>query len=92
MTPRLTLKRISRVTDHEAARAADLGIELSYTLWIRNQAFLDTAIRMGSEIQLATPLDLMRQGTYFEREVSYLTSKGFVPDNSGRTMIQGGKK
>jgi len=38
--------------------------------------FLDQAIAQGSEIRLATPMDLARPGKFFERDLQYLVKRG----------------
>ena len=58
--------------------------------WMRNQLFLDDAIARGSEIQLATPLSEVRAGSFLEREIGYLSGKGYVPNSAGTLMIPGG--
>lgn len=58
--------------------------------WIRNQRFLDGAIVRGSEIQLVTRLGEVRAGSFLEREVGYLSGKGYVPNSVGTLMIPGG--
>jgi RHS repeat-associated protein len=58
--------------------------------WMRNQRFLDNAILRGSEIQLATPLSEVRAGSFLEREIGYLSGKGYVPNSAGTLMIPGG--
>jgi hypothetical protein len=40
--------------------------------WVANQKFLDRAILRGIDIVLATPLDKVKPGSYFEREINYL--------------------
>lgn len=58
--------------------------------WVRNQRFLDDAISRGSEIQLATPLSQVRAGSFLEREIGYLSGRGYVPNSDGTLMIPGG--
>jgi hypothetical protein len=57
---------------------------------MRNQRFLDDAIARGSEIQLATPLSEVRAGSFLEREIGYLSGKGYVPNSADTLMIPGG--
>lgn len=45
--------------------------------WIANQKFLDRMIARGDKIRLATPLNKVRPGTYYERELNYLFGKGY---------------
>lgn len=47
--------------------------------WVRNQRF-----------QLATPLSQVRAGSFLEREIGYLSGRGYVPNVSGTLMIPGG--
>jgi RHS repeat-associated protein len=56
--------------------------------WVRNKRFLDEAISRGSEIQLATPLSAVRAGSFLEREISYLSLRGYVPNSEGNLMIR----
>jgi hypothetical protein len=45
--------------------------------WAANQRFLDRAVRRGSEIILATPLDRVRPGSWFQTELRYLMDLGY---------------
>lgn len=58
--------------------------------WVRNQRFLDRAIRQRSEIRLATPVDLARPGSFFERELQYLFKHGYAPSTDGSMLVRGG--
>lgn len=54
--------------------------------WTANQKFLDDAIARDDEIVLSTTD--VRRGTWFERELRYLASKGYTPTRSvGRTVL-----
>jgi hypothetical protein len=54
--------------------------------WTANQKFLDDAIARDDEIVLSTTD--VRRGTWFERELRYLASKGYTPIRSGgRTVL-----
>jgi hypothetical protein len=44
--------------------------------WGMNQKFLDDAIARGDTFRVATPLDKVRPGSFLEKEINYLTSKG----------------
>jgi hypothetical protein len=55
--------------------------------WQANQAFLDTAIANGDNIVLATRLNQMRAGSFFEREINYLMSRGYTVSSDGGTML-----
>lgn len=57
--------------------------------WAANQKFLDRAIARGDEFVLATPLDKVRAGSYFERELQYLFSKGYQLADDGARLIPG---
>lgn len=56
--------------------------------WTANQKFLDRAINRGDEIILSTPLDKVRPGSYFARELEYMGSKGYVPSADGSRLIR----
>ena len=56
--------------------------------WTANQKFLDRMISRGDEIILATPLDKVRPGSYFARELEYLSSKGYVPSADGTHLVE----
>ncbi len=58
--------------------------------WTANQKFLDRMISRGDNVILATPLDKVRPGSFFDRELQYLQSKGFKPSADGTRMIPGG--
>jgi hypothetical protein len=57
-------------------------------VWIRNERFLDEAVARGREIRLASdPYDPANAGSFFEREIAYLRSKGYRP--VGNRMVRG---
>ncbi len=56
--------------------------------WGANQKLLDRMISRGDEIILATPLDKVRPGSYFARELEYMASKGYVPSADGTRLIR----
>jgi hypothetical protein len=56
--------------------------------WAANQRFLDRMIRRGDDIHVATPLDSVRPGTYFEKELQYLGTRGFTPSPDGTRLIK----
>jgi RHS repeat-associated protein len=58
--------------------------------WAANQRFLDRAIARGSEVQLATPAAAAREGSFYERELQYLQSRGYTVGSGGTTMIPPG--
>ncbi|MEW6747577.1 MAG: RHS repeat-associated core domain-containing protein [Planctomycetota bacterium] len=55
--------------------------------WTANQKFLDRMIRRGDEIILATPVDRVRPGSYFSRELDYLFNKGYTVSADGTRLI-----
>lgn len=42
----------------------------------------------GDEILLATPLDQVRPGSFFAKELEYLSSKGYIPSDDGTRLIK----
>ncbi|RYC66959.1 RHS repeat-associated core domain-containing protein [Spirosoma sordidisoli] len=56
--------------------------------WLANQKFLDRMIRRGDDVRLATPLDQVRPGTYYHRELEYLFRNGYRIGSDGRTLIK----
>ena len=54
--------------------------------WSKNQGFIDEAIARGDQFKLATPLDKARPGSFYEKEIQYLTSKGYQLSADGTTM------
>ena len=57
--------------------------------WEANRQFLDDAIANGDEIILATPLHLLEAGSYFEKELEYLASKGYQPSADQSMLVKG---
>ncbi|MDO9620866.1 MAG: pre-toxin TG domain-containing protein, partial [Moraxellaceae bacterium] len=57
--------------------------------WGANQKFLDRMITRGDDIILSTPLDKVRPGSYFARELEYLGGKGYRPSADGSRLIRG---
>ena len=58
--------------------------------WTANHKFLDRTISRGDDILLSTPLDKVRSRSYFERELQYLSGKGYRPSADGSRLIPGG--
>lgn len=58
--------------------------------WTANQKFLDRTISRGDGIILSTPLDQVRLGNYFARELEYLSGRGYRPSADGARLIPGG--
>jgi len=60
--------------------------------WGANQKFLDRMISRGDDVILATPLDKVRPGSYFARELEYMSGRGYGPSADGtRLILQGGR-
>ena len=55
--------------------------------WTANAKFLDRAIAKKSEFVLATSLDKVRKGSYLEKEIKYLTEKGYKLSEDGTKLI-----
>jgi hypothetical protein len=56
--------------------------------WEQNRRFLDRAIEWGDEIILATSLGDLRKGSYFEKELQYLASRGYRPAADMRRLVR----
>jgi hypothetical protein len=57
--------------------------------WEANRQFLDEAVANGDEIVLATRLHLLKPGSYFEKELEYLASKGYQPSADQSRLVKG---
>lgn len=55
--------------------------------WGANQKFLDRMISRGDDVILATPLDKVRPGSYFARELEYMSGRGYGPSTDGTRLI-----
>jgi RHS repeat-associated protein len=58
--------------------------------WAANQKFLDRMIRRGDVVILATPLDKVKPGSYFQRELDYLFGHGYKLSPDGTRLIPPG--
>ena len=58
--------------------------------WAANTKFLDRMIARGDDVILATRADLAKPGSYFERELEYLLTKGFKISEDGLRLIAPG--
>ncbi len=56
--------------------------------WEANKKFLDRAIGRGDEILLATPLNEVRQGSYYARELEYFYSQGYQVSEDGTRLVR----
>jgi hypothetical protein len=57
--------------------------------WEANRQFLDEAIASDDEIVLATRLHLLKPGSYFEKELEYVGSKGYQPSADLSGVVKG---
>lgn len=57
--------------------------------WTANQKFLDRGILGGDTFLLATPISGMRAGSWYEREINYLLSRGYTFNGSGDSLVPG---
>jgi RHS repeat-associated protein len=55
--------------------------------WAANQTFLDRLIARGDAVVLSTPAAEARAGSWFARELEYLTSKGYKLSPDGTRML-----
>jgi hypothetical protein len=58
------------------------------TKWGANQKFLDRMILRGDNIRLATPLNQVRPGSFFQKELKYLFDKGYKVGSDGLWLIK----
>jgi hypothetical protein len=56
--------------------------------WTANRTFLDRGIARGDTFLLATPVDEMRAGSYYEEEVNYLLNNGYTFNDEGNAMVR----
>ena len=56
--------------------------------WTANQKFLDRMILRGDNIRLATPLDLVRPGSFYQMELNYLFGQGYRVSSNGLWLIR----
>jgi RHS repeat-associated protein len=58
--------------------------------WTANTKFLERTINRGDDILLATPLNKVTPGSYFERELEYLSKSGYRLSTDGTRLVPGG--
>jgi len=58
--------------------------------WGANQKFLDRAIARGSNVQLATPANAAREGSFYERELQYMQTNGYTVGPDGISLLAPG--
>jgi RHS repeat-associated protein len=57
-------------------------------IWEANKKFLDRTYKKGHDVLLATPFDKARTGSYFEKELDYMTkNKGYTLSEDGKKLI-----
>ncbi|MDH6354189.1 hypothetical protein M2132_000516 [Dysgonomonas sp. PH5-45] len=56
--------------------------------WSANQKFLDRMILRGDNIRLATPLNQVKPGSFYQMELKYLFSKGYKVSPNGLWLIK----
>jgi len=56
--------------------------------WAANMKFLDRMIKRGDIIRLATPINKVKPGSYYEKELKYLMSKGYWPSPNGSSLVK----
>ncbi len=55
--------------------------------WAANRKFLDRTVARGGAFHLATPIDRVRPGSYYEKELQYLTSRGYRLNEAGTALV-----
>ena len=56
--------------------------------WTANSKFLDRMIRRGDDIILATPMNKIKPGSYYAKEIEYLLSKGYKLSSDGMKLLK----
>ncbi len=56
--------------------------------WGANQKFLDRMIARGDDIVLATPVNKVKPGSYYEKELRYLMEKGYRLSEDGTRLVR----
>lgn len=51
--------------------------------WAANQKFLDRMISRGDNIRLATPLNKVKPGSFYQKELNYLFDRGYKVSSNG---------
>lgn len=81
-----------KMSDDLMARRFDIPTDVwnrmsSTQQWTANRTFLDRTISRGDDIRLATPIDAVRPGSFYERELQYLMSRGYSPGSDGLSLL-----
>ena len=56
--------------------------------WAANQKFLDRMILRGDNIRLSTPLNQVKPGSFYQKELNYLFNKGYKVSSDGLWLIK----
>lgn len=56
--------------------------------WTANTKFLDRMILRGDNIRLATPLNQVKPGSFFQKELNYLFDKGYKVSSDGLWLVK----
>ena len=56
--------------------------------WGANQKFLDRMILRGDNIRLATPLNQVKPGSFYQKELNYLFDKGYKVSSDGLWLVK----
>jgi hypothetical protein len=56
--------------------------------WAANQKFLDRMILRGDNIRLATKLNKVKPGSFFQKELNYLFDKGYKLSSDGLSLVK----
>ena len=56
--------------------------------WAANAKFLDRMILRGDNIRLATPINKVKPGSFFQKELNYLIEKGYKVSSDGLWLIK----
>ena len=56
--------------------------------WTANSKFLDRLILRGDNIRLATPLNQVKPGSFFQKELNYLFDKGYKVSSDGLWLVK----
>ncbi|WP_201313829.1 hemagglutinin repeat-containing protein [Dyella sp. EPa41] len=60
--------------------------------WTANAKFLDRTIERGDVVRLATPVENARPGSYYAKEIEYMTQRGYTVSSDGRSLLPPGVK
>ena len=72
-------------TFHIPPKIAELMTEAE--IWSKNRRFLDAGIRKAQEFILATPLNRVKLGSGFAKEIDYLLEHGYKFAKNGLSLI-----